>query len=139
MKGPPGNWIAPPGSNRSGGGGNKAVGASGVEGRIRRLGESVGCNASVRLDLIPIKPVSIRKKSVNKRDYALRAREGEYNNVLSVEVPMRKAIEYILGILGCAIVALVVGLVLSGLSASGVVSMQITHALFLWVPEILSR
>jgi len=52
---------------------------------------------------------------------------------------MRKAIEYILGILGCAIVALVVGLVLSGLSASGVVSMQITHALFLWVPEILSR
>jgi hypothetical protein len=37
---PPGNWIAPPGSNRSGGGGNKAAGASGVEGRIRRLGES---------------------------------------------------------------------------------------------------
>ncbi len=30
---PPGNWIAPPGNNRSGGGGNKAVGASGVEGR----------------------------------------------------------------------------------------------------------
>ena len=24
---PPGNWIAPPGSNRSGGGGNEAVGA----------------------------------------------------------------------------------------------------------------
>src|SRR5207247_5896736 len=45
---PPGNWIAPPGSNRSGGGGNKAAGASGVEGRIRRLGESVGCNASER-------------------------------------------------------------------------------------------
>jgi hypothetical protein len=40
MKGPPGNWIAPPGSNRSSGGGNKAVGASGVEGRVRRLGES---------------------------------------------------------------------------------------------------
>jgi len=32
---PPGNWIAPPGSNWSGGGGNKAAGASGVEGRIR--------------------------------------------------------------------------------------------------------
>ena len=45
---PPGNWIAPPGSNRSGGGGNKAAGASGVEGRIRRLGESAGCNASER-------------------------------------------------------------------------------------------
>jgi hypothetical protein len=44
----PGNWIAPPGSNRSGGGGNKAAGASGVEGRIRRLGESVGRNASER-------------------------------------------------------------------------------------------
>src|SRR5258708_40177705 len=43
-KDPPGNWIAPPGSNGSGGGGNKAAGASGVEGRIRRLGESAGCN-----------------------------------------------------------------------------------------------
>ncbi len=32
-KDPPGNWIAPPGNNRSGGGGNKAVEASGVEGR----------------------------------------------------------------------------------------------------------
>jgi hypothetical protein len=48
MKGPSGNWIAPPGSNRSGGGGNKAVGASGVEGRTRRLGESACCNASER-------------------------------------------------------------------------------------------
>jgi hypothetical protein len=45
---PPGNWIAPPGSNRSGGGGNKAAGASGVEGRIRRPGKSAGCNASER-------------------------------------------------------------------------------------------
>ena len=44
---PPGNWIAPPGSNRSGGG-DKAAEASGVEGRIRRLGESVGCNVSER-------------------------------------------------------------------------------------------
>jgi hypothetical protein len=30
---PPGNWIAPPGSNRSGGGGNETAGAFGVEGR----------------------------------------------------------------------------------------------------------
>ena len=45
---PSGNWIAPPGSNRSGGGDNKAVGASGVEGRVRRLGESVGRNVSER-------------------------------------------------------------------------------------------
>jgi hypothetical protein len=45
-KDPPGNWIASPGSNRSGGGGNKAAGAAGVEGRIRRLGESAGCNVS---------------------------------------------------------------------------------------------
>ena len=30
---PPGNWFAPPGSNRNGGGGNKAVGAFDVEGR----------------------------------------------------------------------------------------------------------
>jgi hypothetical protein len=31
---PPGNWFAPPGSNRSGGGGNKAVGAFDVKGRL---------------------------------------------------------------------------------------------------------
>ena len=30
---PPGNWFAPPGSNRSSGRGDKAAGASGVEGR----------------------------------------------------------------------------------------------------------
>jgi len=33
----PGSWFVPPGSNRSGGGGNKAVGASGVEGRYGDL------------------------------------------------------------------------------------------------------
>src|ERR1700693_5713339 len=47
-KDPPGNWIAPPGSNWSGGGGNKAAGASDVEGRTRRLGESAGRNVSER-------------------------------------------------------------------------------------------
>jgi len=31
---PPGNWFVPPGSNRSGSGGNEAVGAFGVEGRL---------------------------------------------------------------------------------------------------------
>src|SRR5258708_38880065 len=31
---PPGNWFAPPGSNRSSGGGNEAAEAFGVEGRI---------------------------------------------------------------------------------------------------------
>ena len=31
---PPGNWFAPPGSNRGGSGGNKAVGALGVKGRM---------------------------------------------------------------------------------------------------------
>src|SRR5215470_19507326 len=34
---PPGNWFAPPGSNRSGGGGNETVGASGVEGHVGDL------------------------------------------------------------------------------------------------------
>ncbi len=33
LKVPPGNWFAPPGSNRSGSGGNEAAGASDVEGR----------------------------------------------------------------------------------------------------------
>ena len=37
VKLPPGNWFAPPGSNRSGGEGNEAVGASGVEGRLGDL------------------------------------------------------------------------------------------------------
>jgi hypothetical protein len=31
---PPGNWFAPPGSNRSSGGGNETAEASGVEGRV---------------------------------------------------------------------------------------------------------
>ena len=30
---PPGNWFAPPGSNRSSSGGNEAAEASGVKGR----------------------------------------------------------------------------------------------------------
>jgi len=34
---PPENWFAPLGSNRSGGQGNEAVGASGVEGRLGDL------------------------------------------------------------------------------------------------------
>ena len=37
VKVPPENWFAPLGSNRSGGRGNEAVGASGVEGRIGDL------------------------------------------------------------------------------------------------------
>jgi hypothetical protein len=32
---PPGNWFAPPGSNRSGSGGNKTVGAFDVKGRYQ--------------------------------------------------------------------------------------------------------
>jgi hypothetical protein len=34
---PPGNWVAPPGSNRSGGGGDEAAEAFGVEGRVGDL------------------------------------------------------------------------------------------------------
>ena len=37
MKIPPGNWFAPPGSNRSSSGGNEAAEASGVEGRLGDL------------------------------------------------------------------------------------------------------
>ena len=33
VKVPPGNWFAPPGSNRNGGGGNEAVGAFDGKGR----------------------------------------------------------------------------------------------------------
>ena len=46
MQLPPGNWFAPPG-NRSGGGGDEAVGAFGV--RVAwRLGERAGHNVSER-------------------------------------------------------------------------------------------
>ena len=45
---PPGNWFAPPGSNRSSSGGNEAAEASGVEGRFRRLGKYAGRNESER-------------------------------------------------------------------------------------------
>src|SRR5262250_1086198 len=43
---PPGNWFAPPGSNRSGGGGNETVGASGVEGHVGDLAsmQAVTCH-----------------------------------------------------------------------------------------------
>ena len=34
---PPGNWIAPPGSNRSSSGGNEAAEASDVKGRVGDL------------------------------------------------------------------------------------------------------
>jgi hypothetical protein len=34
---PPGNWIAPPGSNRSGRGDDEFAGAFGVEGRVGDL------------------------------------------------------------------------------------------------------
>ena len=44
----PGNWFAPPGSNRSSGGGNEAAEAFGAEGRVRRLGEYAGRNKSER-------------------------------------------------------------------------------------------
>jgi hypothetical protein len=44
---------------------------------------------------------------------------------------MRKAIEWILAALGCAIVAMVVGLVLAGISQSGVLNLQITRVLFI--------
>ena len=39
---PPGNWFAPPGSNRNGSGGNEAVGAFDVKGR---LGDSASVQA----------------------------------------------------------------------------------------------
>jgi hypothetical protein len=45
---------------------------------------------------------------------------------------MRRVIKIVLSILGGAIVSLVVGLVLAALSSSGVINMQITHAL-LWI------
>ena len=47
MKVPPGNWFAPPGSNRSGSGGNEAVGAFGVKGR---LGDSASVQAVTRVN-----------------------------------------------------------------------------------------
>jgi hypothetical protein len=44
---PPGNWFAPPGSNRSSSGGNEAAEAFGVEGRI---GDSASLQAVTRVN-----------------------------------------------------------------------------------------
>ena len=44
---PPGNWFAPPGSNQSGGEGNEAVEAFGVEGHV---GDSVSVQAVTRVN-----------------------------------------------------------------------------------------
>jgi hypothetical protein len=57
--------------------------------------------------------------------------QGEdYNDLTLVEVRVRRAVEILLALLGCAIFGLVVTLVLSGIGESGVINMQITHALF---------
>src|SRR3954469_21878499 len=45
---PPGNWVAPAGSYRSGGGGNKTVGAFETDGPQWRLGEPAGRNTRER-------------------------------------------------------------------------------------------
>ena len=44
----PGNWFAPPGSNRSVDGGNEIGEAFGIEGRLGRLGKRAGRNVSER-------------------------------------------------------------------------------------------
>src|SRR5271157_718176 len=45
---PPGNWVAPAGSYRSGGGGNETVGAYETDGSQWRLGEPTGRNTRKR-------------------------------------------------------------------------------------------
>ena len=57
MKLPPGNWFAPPGSDRSGSGGNEAVGAFGGKGpskkRVQRICRAISDETvrdTVRLD-----------------------------------------------------------------------------------------
>ena len=45
---PPGNWVAPAGSYRSGGGGNETVGAFETHVSLRRCSEQAGRNASER-------------------------------------------------------------------------------------------
>ena len=45
---PPGNWVAPAGSYRSGGGGNETVGAFEKDVSLRRCSEPTGRNASER-------------------------------------------------------------------------------------------
>jgi hypothetical protein len=45
---PPGNWVAPAGSYRSGGGGNETVGAFETDVSPKRCSEQAGRNASER-------------------------------------------------------------------------------------------
>ena len=45
---PPGNWVAPAGSYRGGGGGNEIVGAFETDVSLRRCSEPTGRNASER-------------------------------------------------------------------------------------------
>jgi hypothetical protein len=54
---PPGNWVAPAGSSRSGGGGNEAVEASDAKGRPGRPREQAGRNASEH----PTRPRKVRR------------------------------------------------------------------------------
>jgi len=46
LRGPPGNWVAPAGSSRSGGGGNEAAGAFDAKVALGATRERAGRNAS---------------------------------------------------------------------------------------------
>jgi len=50
---------------------------------------------------------------------------------------MRRAVEIVLAVLGCAILGLIISLVLAGIGQSGVISMHITRALF-WLAFVIS-
>jgi hypothetical protein len=50
---------------------------------------------------------------------------------------VRRTLEIIFSVLGSAILALVVGLILAGIAASGVISLRLTHALF-WAALVIS-
>lgn len=51
--------------------------------------------------------------------------------------PMRRSALFVLALFGSAIVALVAGVILAGIGQSGVVNMQLTHALF-WIALAIS-
>jgi hypothetical protein len=50
---------------------------------------------------------------------------------------MRRAVKFLLALLSCGVIALIVALILAGISESGVVAVQITHFLF-WIAFITS-
>jgi hypothetical protein len=79
VKVPPGNWIAPPGSNRGSGGSNETAEASGVEGL---LGDSASMQAVIRVNA-----EQAPKRVMQEPTFRKRGEGRSWRGIMSVSAP----------------------------------------------------